>query len=111
MPDDMGSGLMARLEGGAKRTGDGLVLNGKKGYFAKLDTWELGGTTYFETYGNYESFDVDCARVIESGLNDGHDGAFVCNSNDGGRTRIYWGVYQRSNYKGLRDDSTCFELA
>ena len=104
------SGLMARLQGGAKRTKEGLVLDGKTGY-AKLDTWEWGGPTSLEVLVKYDSFDTNGANVLYFGQNNGHDGVYVCNNNYGGNARISWGVYQGPNWKDLHKDSASFDLA
>ena len=71
--DQVPSGLMARLKGGAKRTEEGLELDGKHGSYADLDPYEFGGSTSFEFRVRYANFDTDFARVFSFGQNNGND--------------------------------------
>ena len=102
---------MVRLQGGARRTPEGLVLDGKKGTYAKLGPWPFGGPTSIEVYVRYANFDTDSAMVFWFGQNNDHDKVFVCNNNNGGKARIGWEVDQGSNPKYINRASTCFDLA
>ena len=81
--DRCGSGLMARLQGTARRTEEGVVLNGKEGKkgkkggmftasvkavepvrsWVKLDPWPIGGPSSFEVYVRYANFDTNFETV------------------------------------------------
>ena len=108
---DRCSSLMARLQGGARRTQEGLVLDGKDGSYAKLDPWPFGGPTSIEVYVRYANFDTHCARVFSFCQNNADDAVQVCNVDDCGKAQIAWGVKQGSNYRNLVRESTCFDLA
>ena len=108
---DACSDLKATLKGGAKRTEEGLVLDGKKGY-AKIDNWEWGGTTSVEVLVKYDSFDTQYGKVFYFGANSGSDDAIsICNNNSRGKARIYWEVRQGGSHKSICKDSTCWDLA
>ena len=67
---DKHSDLKATLKGGAKRTEEGLVLDGKSGY-AEIDNWEWGGTTSIEFSVKYSSLDTNFAMVFAFGMESG----------------------------------------
>ena len=101
---DACSDLMATLKGGAKRTEEGLVLRKGKGGYAKIDNWEWGGTTSFEVFVKYESFNEN-SRVFcfGSGL-DYARGDNVVLANLGTSSTIRWAVSKKpknSAYKCL----------
>eukprot|EP00518_Triparma_eleuthera_P014348 CAMPEP_0182486982 /NCGR_PEP_ID=MMETSP1319-20130603/47670_1 /TAXON_ID=172717 /ORGANISM="Bolidomonas pacifica, Strain RCC208" /LENGTH=126 /DNA_ID=CAMNT_0024689089 /DNA_START=72 /DNA_END=452 /DNA_ORIENTATION=- len=108
---DRCSSLMARLMGGARRTEEGLVLDGKDGTYASLDPWPFGGPTSIEVYVRYANFDTHFARVFNFSQNNDDDRVYVCNYNSGGKALICWLVAQGSNGKYICRDSTCFDLA
>mmetsp|Transcript_4704 Transcript_4704/g.8722 ORF Transcript_4704/g.8722 Transcript_4704/m.8722 type:complete len:429 (-) Transcript_4704:109-1395(-) len=91
------SGLAATLHGGAELTAEGLKLDGKSGY-AKLSNWEWGGTTSFEAYVKYDSFN-SFSRVFDFSNGEYSDNVFLTNS--GSTSSIRWDVYQGSTKKYL----------
>ena len=111
---DQCSGLMAKLKGGARRTEEGVVLDGKKGSFwkkgsyVKLDPWPIGGPTSIEVYVRYANFDTNYARVFWFGQNNGHDTVSVYNDDNDWKKRIRWWVDQGSKSRYLYGESTCF---
>eukprot|EP00519_Triparma_laevis_P008599 CAMPEP_0182520112 /NCGR_PEP_ID=MMETSP1321-20130603/45424_1 /TAXON_ID=91990 /ORGANISM="Bolidomonas sp., Strain RCC1657" /LENGTH=1083 /DNA_ID=CAMNT_0024728117 /DNA_START=32 /DNA_END=3284 /DNA_ORIENTATION=+ len=90
-------GLAATLHGGAELTAEGLKLDGKSGY-AKLSNWEWGGTTSFEVYVKYDSFN-SFSRVFDFSNGEYSDNVFLTNS--GSTSSIRWDVYQGSTKKYL----------
>ena len=59
----------------------------------------------------YANFDTDMAHVFDFRQNNGEDEVYVYNDNEDGKAQIQWAVDQGSNYKLIRRDSTCFDLA
>jgi len=94
---DNHSDLAATLHGGAELTAEGLKLDGKSGY-AKLSNWEWGGTTSFEAYVKYDSFN-SFSRVFDFSNGEYSDNVFLTNS--GSTSSIRWDVYQGSTKKYL----------
>lgn len=105
------SALMARLKGGARRTEEGLVLDGKHGSFAELDPYPFGGPTCFEMYVKYENLNTGWAHVYDFSQNNLDDQVLVSNNSNDGKGQIHWQVDQGGSRKPLSKVSTCFDLA
>ncbi|GMH78696.1 hypothetical protein TL16_g07905 [Triparma laevis f. inornata] len=78
---------------------DGLSLDGTDDW-ADIDDWEWGGTTSFEVYVKYESFNSQ-SRVFDFGNGMSSDSNNVFLYNYMATSEIVWGVLQGSSGKYL----------
>ncbi|GMH73473.1 hypothetical protein TrST_g4716 [Triparma strigata] len=79
-------------------TASGISLDGNNDYVNIANSWEWGGTTSFEVYVKYDSFN-DYSRVFDFSNGAGSDNVLLYNY--GTTSTIRWGVYQGSTWKLL----------
>ncbi|GMI15927.1 hypothetical protein TrVE_jg10219, partial [Triparma verrucosa] len=95
--DSIAGDLVATPVNGPVCGGDGLRLDGNNDY-ADIDDWEWGGTTSFEVYVKYDSFNI-YSRVFDFGSGGSSDNVFL--NNVGTTSNLEWGIFQGSTHKGL----------
>ncbi|GMH50045.1 hypothetical protein TrVE_jg3029, partial [Triparma verrucosa] len=92
-----GSSLNATYQSGASCGTDGLSLDGIDDY-ADIDDWEWGGTTSFEVYVKYDSFNY-WSRIFDFSNRASSDNVLL--SNYGTTSTMSLWVYQGSTNKHL----------
>ncbi|GMH66849.1 hypothetical protein TL16_g04526 [Triparma laevis f. inornata] len=95
--DSIAGDLVATPMNGPVCGADGLSLDGSDDY-ADIDDWEWGGTTSFEVYVKYDSFN-SYSQVFNFGNGDSSDNVYL--HNQGSTSTIEWSVYQGSTGKTL----------
>ncbi|GMH70764.1 hypothetical protein TL16_g05489 [Triparma laevis f. inornata] len=95
--DSIAGQLVATPENGPACGQGGISLDGSDD-FVELDNWEWGGTTSFEVYAKYDSFNTG-SRVFAFGSGSSSDNVFL--KNDGTTSTISWNIRQGSTKKDL----------
>jgi len=103
--DSIAGDLAARPFSGPTCSSGGIVMDGIDDY-VQIDNWEWGGTTSFEVYVQYHSFN-DASRVFSFSNGQSSDNVFLYNG--GTSSPITFGVLQGSTNKFL--SSSNFDTA
>ncbi|GMH93639.1 hypothetical protein TL16_g12687 [Triparma laevis f. inornata] len=101
-----GSSLTATFQNGASCGNNGIKLDGNNDY-VDIDDWKWGGTTSFEVYVKYDSFNSN-SRVFDFGSGAPNNNVYL--SNGGASSTIGWIVAQGSGKQGVKcadEGQTC----